>query len=302
MKKGRAEKGFVLVLTLLITAILAAIVTEVIYSVQSGSTFAASFRDSRQALVLMEAGVDFASARIKREMEGKSFTTLALEGAKEMITPAGALQVRVEDESGKFPVNMVLYPNGAVNEQYFSAYLRLLDILGLDRSLSETLADWIDEDDEPRPSGAERMDYYGKLAPPVRPKGAAVDSIDEMMLIKKYSPTIVKRLAPFVTPYGEGKVNINTAPKEVLMSLSDEITGAAADRIIEYRSREPFKDPADIRKVKGMETAGFSVQGLVTVKSDTFMVFSKGRSGEGVREAQAVIKPREGRVVYWRER
>ena len=48
------------------------------------------------------------------------------------------------------------------------------------------------------------------------------------------------------------KVNINTATKEVLMSL-DGIGAAYADRIIEYREQNgPFQSPDDLLKVKGI--------------------------------------------------
>ncbi|WP_022668300.1 ComEA family DNA-binding protein [Desulfospira joergensenii] len=48
-----------------------------------------------------------------------------------------------------------------------------------------------------------------------------------------------------------GKVNINTANKEVLMTLKG-VGEKIADRIIEYRKAHPFQVPEDIMKVKGV--------------------------------------------------
>ena len=47
-----------------------------------------------------------------------------------------------------------------------------------------------------------------------------------------------------------GPVNINTASKEVLMTLKG-VGEVIADRIIEYRKIHPFQVPEDIMKVKG---------------------------------------------------
>jgi hypothetical protein len=87
------------------------------------------------------------------------------------------------------------------------------------------------------------------------------------------------------------------------MALSDDITEALADAVIDYRKKTPFKTTADIRKVEGFETIGFDLQGLITVKSDIFRIFSKATAGEAIREVEAVV--RLGGLnerLFWRER
>ncbi|MFO7913991.1 MAG: helix-hairpin-helix domain-containing protein [Desulfotignum sp.] len=56
-------------------------------------------------------------------------------------------------------------------------------------------------------------------------------------------------LAPVVS--GADKVNINTADKEQLMTLK-YVGDALSDRIIKYRTEQPFEAPEDIMKVKGI--------------------------------------------------
>lgn len=60
-------------------------------------------------------------------------------------------------------------------------------------------------------------------------------------------------MAIYLTPAvaDSGKVNINTATKEVLMTLKG-VGDKIADRIIEYRTAQPFEVPEDIMKVKGI--------------------------------------------------
>jgi competence protein ComEA len=50
---------------------------------------------------------------------------------------------------------------------------------------------------------------------------------------------------------GAGKVNINTAEKQELITLK-KVGDALAQRIIEFRETSPFLTPEDIMKVKGI--------------------------------------------------
>jgi len=55
---------------------------------------------------------------------------------------------------------------------------------------------------------------------------------------------------------GSDKVNINNADKELLMTMK-YIGDVLADRIIEYRTENPFQVPEDIMKVKGVGEKAF---------------------------------------------
>jgi len=67
-------------------------------------------------------------------------------------------------------------------------------------------------------------------------------------------------IACFLVPAiaNTGKVNINTADKEILMTLK-HVGVSIAERIIEYRKVHPFKKPEDIMNVKGIGTKVFEV-------------------------------------------
>ena len=49
----------------------------------------------------------------------------------------------------------------------------------------------------------------------------------------------------------KGKININTATKQELVTLK-YVGDKLADRIIEYRKEHPFEKPEDILHVKGV--------------------------------------------------
>lgn len=298
----RSEKGFALILTLLITAILVAVIGEAVYSVHSGALNAASARDTLRASLLADGGVELAGRALKALNDNQGYTYLSRTDSERVI-PAGdgALTIKVEDEQAKLSL-MVAYKNGELNTGLYDAYERLTLALGLGKDLPEALSDWIDSDDASRRGGAETNDWYGRLNPPYASKNGQPDSVDELRLVKGYTLMTMKKLSPFMTVHTDGLVNINTAPKEVLRALSDEVTEEMAERVIKYRERTPFEETAGIRKVAGFETLGFSLQGRITVKSDIFRIISRGEYSEGAREVESIVDVSSSKVLYRRVR
>lgn len=300
MKDSSGQRGAALLLVLLITAAMTALVAEVISAVHFQAGRTSNFIDGQKAALASEDGIELA----RRHIEGlsKDYTYLG-SGTWAASADGGTLELAVEDESGKLPVNSVVFPNGEINEAGYGSYRLLLGHLGLDKALSEPLADWLDMDDTERQGGAEGPGFYGRLNPPYDAKNGRLDTAGELALIKGYSDDMAERLAHFVSVYSDGLVNINTAPKEVLLSLSERITPEMAARLIERRDKRPFRHTSEIREVDGFDELVFSLQGRIKVKSDTFRIFSKASSNGAIRETEAVVRTGAGsRILYWRER
>lgn len=300
MNARLGHRGAALVLVLLITAALTAMIVEIISTVHGQLNRTSNFIEGQKAAKAAEGGVELAL---------RYFDTLSRDhtylGNGSFAAPLEGLllEVTVEDESGKLQANFIIFPNGEVNEAAYGSYRSLLGTLGMELSLSETLADWLDMDDTARSGGAEGQGYYSKLPEPYAPKNGRLDTIGEMELIKGYERRTIDRLGKFLTVYSDGLVNINTAPKEVLMALSEEITPEMAERLIERREERPFADASGIRAVNGFETLVFSLQGRIKVKSDIFRVRSRAVSKGVVREVEAVVRTGGSKkILYWRAR
>ncbi len=287
-------------IVLLVTAVMTALVAEIISEVHFQAGRIAHFVDGQRAAVASENGVELAIKYL--EGLGSNYTHLGA-GAWSTAVDNGTLELSVEDESGKLPINSVVFPNGGINEDVYASYRLLLEGLGFEKSLSEPLADWLDMDDAERPGGAEGPGYYSMMKEPYTAKNGRMDSTGELSFIKGYSAKAAARLESYVSVYSDGLVNINTAPKEVIASLSAEITPEMAKRLIERRDKRPFRHTGEIREISGFETLVFSLQGRIKVKSDTFRIISRAVSDGAVRETEAIVRTGgQRKILYWRAR
>lgn len=296
------ESGFVLIATLVILAVLVAIVTEFVYRVHVSASRASNFAEGQRAALLAGKGVELAEQALKEML--KSGPNIAIDKDGLLFTSSegeSSVVIRVNDELGKASLRTV-YANGVENGRTHPVFSRLLEGLGIKgrEGLEDSLADWIDGDDQPRAYGAEGPEHYLRLKAPYEARNEYPGSIGELLLIKGFSPQVLAMLKPVVSPYNtDGLVNVNTAPREVLLALSEEMTEELASNLIKRRMERPFKDRSEIMKVPGFETAGYGLMDSIRVESRIFSVHSRATSGEVSREIEAVFEVGKG-VLYWR--
>lgn len=306
----RSEKGFALVLTLIVTALLVVVATEFIHDVFIETSLVHGFEDAQQASLLAESGVKGSVAVLKLTLAAQDFSSLQDVWAAPQILQdeRGALTVTIIEENAKLDINSIVFPNGTINEDYYGIAQRLLDRLRLSPDLCETAADWIDTDDSTRSGGAETP-FYRALQPPYDAKNASLESYEELRMVSGFSEAILRKLNPFVTVYAEtqgspySKININTAPVDLLAVLDEQMTDDLAKRIVEYRKQNPFNTPSEITQVAGMETLGIGLQGRISVKGSVYRIQSRAQVGDTVRFIEAVVRVdgSESIVLYWRE-
>lgn len=67
----------------------------------------------------------------------------------------------------------------------------LMALPGMTEEVSDAILDWLDEDDEPRPLGAEFDDYYLNLQPPYKPANGPIESIEQLLLVRGVTPQLL---------------------------------------------------------------------------------------------------------------
>ena len=143
------------------------------------------------------------------------------------------------DLQGRFNLNAVVDESGKIDAVAYARLERLLQALELPVALAPAIADWIDSDLEPYGADGAEDGFYTRLTPAYRTANTAIRSIEELRLIRGVDQAALERLAPYVSALPERTpININTAPREVLMALG--LTGTAADTLIEQRDSNPF--------------------------------------------------------------
>ena len=211
-----------------------------------------------------------------------------------------------------------------INKLDATVLRRLFHIFGFDEIDSQELAasiiDWRDSDSELSiPIGSAEDSYYRNLQYPYEAKDAEFEVLDEVLLVKGMTQDIFEKIKDYITIYGSGKVNINTASKPVLLALGldDDIV----DKILSFRAGEDgiiatsddniFDAASNIIPklsqschLSDSEVAKLSVvadQYLIT-NSNNFMVKAVAKLNNRKNTAELIcVVNRSGKVLYWKE-
>ncbi|GFO69372.1 type II secretion system protein K [Geomonas limicola] len=307
----RGERGFALVITLIVTALLVALLAEFVNEVYVDTSHSHNFVASQQASILAESGIQGGYQLLQYSAllrAGASYSALTEKWAQPFSydTGDGTVTVTIEEESGKLDLNAVVTENGKYLDGAEVA-LRLFKNLKLSPDLVDVIMDWGDLNDAPNPAGAETS-YYKTLKAPYKAKNGKFYTVEELGLLKGFTPTIVAKLKPFVT-VGNGsnqvKVNINTAPKEVLLALDESMTEDLVQRILDYRKTTPIK-AADVKNITGLDRVYNSISLKIGFMGSLYRIHSEGKVGDSIAVVEAVVPVSEGTgiptsTIYWRE-
>ena len=305
----RGEKGFALVLTLVVTALMVALAAELIHQVYVDTSISRGFRDGQQASLLAESGVDGGTKLFQFALANQDYTSLSDMWAKPFPwnDEVGSVELNVVEENGKIDLNGLIRPNKTdIDDFTMNALKRLGKRLQIPEDCWSALADWQSSGDSARPGGA-KTPYYKTLKPPYSARNDKLATLAELSLVKGFTPEIIAKLRPFVTIYPiqttmqSALVNINTAPKEVLMALDDRVDDTMAGRIMDERKVQPFKSPGELSRVDAQLASALAAR--ITCKGSFYRVTSVGRVNDAARTVEAVVWMSGGTpgILSWQE-
>ncbi|MBS2038035.1 general secretion pathway protein GspK [bacterium] len=243
------------------------------------------------------------------------------------------LVLEIRDEESRFPISQLPLPGKEEPDRqlYAQALERLLTRTGLPGAPAvASLEDWLDADDDVRTNGAEQGSY-----PQLTVKNGPLDSIDELERLKNWGPPQLPPPPPldpsspnldefrtmfqggssknnqanwgdFLSAYATGRVNANTAPKEVLASLDEAMSDSIVTELMAYRSRNVLHNQEDLKKIPGIDNdLAFRLNKLMGYSSQVFRVRVIVTSREVPLELEAMLErksQKEVAVRYWRAR
>ena len=325
MKPRTKHEGFVVVVVLCVIILLTVLLLGFNSKSRASLIAADAFRKSEQALNCARAGLNIAIAAVRDTndicLNGR--LSRLLTGENNFAVADGSCTVTIVEQNGKLNVNHLKDANGKLNRTAIDQLLRLIDVLNrheggpghISYALVPAIIDWADADDEvtcldfvKRENLGAESEYYAQLDPPYRCTNRPVDTIEELLLVKAIEPDVFGRIRDFVTTKSDGKVNINSAPKPVIESLSEKTDPALAQVIVDRRRIKPFGSIAELRDVPGMtDEVYYSIVKTVTVSPSEryYQVTSQGNVNNCSCTIVAVLgrntKTKSIDVVLYRE-
>jgi len=329
----RGQSGAALVIALMIFGLCAALIVamksefELFYQRGSNSFLA------EQSAAYLRGAEDLASLALVVDHDIDS--TRAPEVVRDDLTEiwaqpttpyplddGGMLQGNIEDLQGRFNLNNLsgeaadggdensAIPRFTAEQAQFVRLLQTFDdpVLSQQEAIvvTESLRDWLDQDNIPRPYGAEDDYYYGQT-PAYRAANRDLVSVTELRAVANVTPDLYLALQPWVTVLPAGtKLNIHTAPAQVLRSLNadDDLTPLREEEayaLVSLRQEVGFGNLADflaqpsfvdkphdkLESVLGERSSYFLLSAVVEVADRTTRLYSVLHRNERRVEALA---------------
>lgn len=264
----RNEKGVVLILTLAIVLILAVLVMEFRYLTTIEFRSVINSGEEMKADYMAKAGIRYGTHLLMHD--DNDFDSLSEEWAKTIEKPyqfslgEGMVEFSIVDEESKLLFDEKMKGEG-----------------------------W-----EGRRMQADKLFDYLKV-------DATVDKLKDRLPFLTSAELIIytsPELKDYGTVWSSGLININTAKEAILKSLEIYTSlDGMAERVLEYREKNPFKTKAEIQTVLG-DAYYQPIQGLITTESRFFSIVSQGALGDNKKTCRVVVKrDKEGvKVLYWR--
>jgi type II secretory pathway component PulK len=215
----RSSSGYILIIILILTTLLISVAGEFIAVAHVNIGYCQKLKNQLKSSYLAKSGVQIAQFILYADLKGVTTEMLTGKPTSKDIDSyndlwaiefpnlpldEGSLTIRISDENSKINLSVLATELTDRTKFYFFTQTFFMN-MGLNIDYADIIHDWVDIDDSRLPYGAEGGDYYQSQIPPYNSKNNAMDSIDELLLLKDMTPLIY---------YGQGGGNFQAEKNE----------------------------------------------------------------------------------------
>jgi len=341
MQRFSQKKGSVLILTLWMLMFLTVFAVTIGLKIRQRATLLSRIEKRSQLHLIAAAGVKKAIAALRFDWQRHAgiYTSFAKfyrhnnndvfraqpvgygsfdVSYQEIDRDEGVLTQRfgVVDEERKMNINLI--DRGRLRRLFERIILE-------DQDKAYELADAIIEWREPGKTKLESYfseDYYNNLELPYKPKNEPFEIIDELLLVRGFNPEAYALVKPFITIYGDGQINVNTASREVLIALG--LSEILVDKLLSVRSGADRVESTDDDYVFyktfdiGSELEKFvelsedelklleriNANGFIKTNSSYYSITSIAKLDNDLdtHTVDCIYNPQQNSIEYWREK
>jgi len=150
-------------------------------------------------------------------------------------------------------------------------------------------------------AGAEAP-YYRGLPRPYACKNGRLHTLDELALVKGFTPEVLRLATPHLAVNGEEQLNINTANVAVLMTLDPLIDRKLAEKIVAFRAATPLTTLTSLESILPADAYGalrtLENLGQLGVTSQLYRIESEALVNDGHRRMVAEVEKKSSKLLY----
>ena len=198
----------------------------------------------------------------------------------------------------KLPLRSMFLPDGnTLRRELSDIWEKMWEALG-HRGLEQILLDFMDRNTRAR-VGSVEYDWYINRPP--------YDMSELLLLSADITPSLLERLEEYCTIYSDGRINLNTAPVEVMELLPGLDVGGLAQRLAQMRQEEPLTSLSDVQNIPGAgPKTSTQLTNIATFKSRYFLLkidLLEDRTGstEGGTSFRIIFDRTTKGIVRWEE-
>ncbi len=289
------ERGIVLLLAMIVLTLLGVIITQISVASSHNKNVSENFINDLQLSYTLKSGYEHGLLLLINDCESSPNLDSLNErwAAPFKLEFSGTdLELQIVDESSKFNISTLIGSDGKVNNLLKDQLTRLFNILRHDVQIVDKMVEYLKMnklrtlEDLLNTEGLTQEIFYGFVNEEEKKKGV----VEFITMWPRYDQVAALNLDDY-------KINVNTAPAEVLWALSDYMSEAMAQNIVNYRESTidnkfmHFQNIGEVRKVEGMNDQLYSdISRFIKVKSSLYSFVTKAKAGRMEKEFIYIVR------------